>query len=206
MRIFFLILLCLIMLLNCYLKNHYHGQSNRSISVVNARAEMRKRDSFRCVDPQGKPGKVISRWSPKKREKERERDNDCLDQKKCTRERVRLRVLPKRILLRDSARSLFRHVRATTFTDDDDDEDDEDYPLFHGRTSPRTSLFQECELLWKRSYKEIAVSLPITRKVARNLMLLILGETLLILEESLLIRQESNIIKKNERAESNEKL
>lgn len=132
-----------------------------------------------------------------KREKKREKGTMIVWIRRSVRGKgCALRVLPKRILLRDSARSLFRHVRATTFTDDDDDEDDEDYPLFHGRTSPRTSLFQECELLWKRSYKEIAVSLPITRKVARNLMLLILGETLLILEESLLIRQESNIIKK----------
>lgn len=30
--------------------------------------------------------------------------------------------------------------------DDDDDDDVEDYPLFYGRTSPRTSLFQEREL------------------------------------------------------------
>lgn len=140
-----------------------------------------------------------------KREKKREKGTMIVWIRRSVRGKgCALRVLPKRILLRDSACSPFRHVRATTFTVDDD-EDDEDYPLFHGRTSPRTSLFQECELLWKRSYKEIAVSLPITRKVARNLTLLILGKTLLILEESLLIRQEQNIIK-NEDAESNKKL
>lgn len=59
-----------------------------------------------------------------------------------------LRVLPSGYYHSERLRSatyVQRHLH------DDDDKDDEDYPLFYGRTSPRTSLFQECELLWKRS-------------------------------------------------------
>lgn len=177
------------MLLNCYPKNRYSCLRDNRTSVVNARPE-------RCGNAIG-PVAWIHKESPirsfrddvSKRERKKEKGTmivwigKSIGGKGCA-----LRVLPERILL------LRERLRSATYVqrhlhDDDDDKDDEDYPLFYDRTSPRTSLFQECELLWKRSYKEIAVSLPITRKVARNLALLILGGPLLI-------REEPNIIKK----------
>lgn len=141
---------------------------------------MRKRDWSRCMNPQGKPDKVISRWCPKEREgeKEGERDNDCPDQKKYRRKRVRPAGLARADIITRlrSATYVQRHLH-----DDDDDKDDEDYHFSTAARSLEPRYFKNASY-FGRSYKEIAVSLPITRKVARNLTLLILGGPLLIRE------------------------